>query len=197
MTMPGLSVSVMNAIYHRRSIRSYTATTVDDARLHAVLEAAVRAPTARHQESWAFVIVQDKALLRKISDTAKAGVAERLRQHPELGNLHDFSSPDYNIFYNAGTLILICAKAAADFAPADCWLAAENLMLAAHAMGMGTCVIGLALQAVNGDMKESLGVPADMNVMAALIVGEPAEEPPETPRKSPQILRHFRSVPRA
>ena len=56
-----------------------------------------------------------------------------------------FAQPDFNIFYNASTLIVICAKLRGPFVVADCWLAAENLMLAACSMGLGTSIIGSAV----------------------------------------------------
>ena len=65
--------------------------------------------------------------------------------HPAAGSTARaaalFSHPDFNISHDAGTLIAICAPSAT-FSTADCWLAAENLMLAACAMGLGTCCIG-------------------------------------------------------
>ena len=53
------------------------------------------------------------------------------------------------VFYDASTLIVICAKPMGPFVSADCWLAAENLMLAASALGLGTCCIGSAIPALN------------------------------------------------
>jgi nitroreductase len=75
------------------------------------------------------------------------------------------------------------------FVVSDCWLAAENLMLAACAKGLGTCVIGLAVTALNtSEWKQELGIPADMTAFAPIIVGVPAGETPLVPRKPPEIL---------
>ena len=90
---------------------------------------------------WAFVVVQDRKLLKEFSDRSKVLVAKadkpaRLKERP--------ADREFNIFYNAGTLIVICAKPAGQHPVWDCCLAAQNLMLAAHAAGIATCPIGLA-----------------------------------------------------
>ncbi|MFX8160667.1 nitroreductase family protein, partial [Acinetobacter baumannii] len=86
--------------------------------------------------------------LHRLSESAKASLATEGRKL-HLANIERFSSRDFNVFYNAGTLIVIYGKPMGPFVVADCWLAAENLMLAACAMGLGTCVIGLAVAALN------------------------------------------------
>ena len=99
------------------------------------------------------------------------------------------AKPDFNIFYNAGTLIIICAKPKGAFVTADCWLAAENLMLAAFGMGLGSCVIGFAVPALNtSEIKAELGIPAECSAIAPIIVGVPSGETPRTTRKEPDIL---------
>ena len=141
MSLPKIETSVFEAILARRSVRSYKARKVDRITIDTLLEAAVREPTAIHQEPWAFVIIQDKLLLKSLSDRAKPlFLAEaRLNGSERPGHSFDiFDFPDFNIFYDAGTLILICGKTTSPSYVADCWLAAENLMLAACAMGLGT-----------------------------------------------------------
>ena len=72
---------------------------------------------------------------------------------------------------------------------ADCWLAAENLMIAACAMGLGTCVIGFAVESLNtAAWKAELKIPVEMTVIAPIILGVPAGETEATSRKLPQIL---------
>ncbi|MGZ4966697.1 MAG: nitroreductase family protein, partial [Chthoniobacterales bacterium] len=97
--------------------------------------------------------------------------------------------PEFNIFYNASSLIVICANLASPFAVADCWLAAENLMLSACALGLGTCVIGFAVDALNTpELKRLLGIPAEITAVAPIIVGAPAGATAVSPRKPAQVL---------
>jgi nitroreductase len=185
-------MNVMDAIHERQSVRSYSPKRVDRATLWTLLEAAVRAPTAVHEEPWAFVIVQDSALLKSLSDRAKTiFAAEAEHAHPDQARhlLDILAKPGFNIFYDAGTLIIICSKAKGAFVTADCWLAAENLMLAAYAMGLGSCVIGFAVPALNtAKIKTELGIPPECVAIAPIIVGVPSGETPRTTRKEPEIL---------
>jgi nitroreductase len=192
MARPATGMSVMDAISQRRSVRSYLPERLERDTVHALLAAAVRAPTAVHEEPWAFVVVEDPNALKRLSDRAKPLFLEEVhRAHLDRGGhaLDIFASPDFNIFYDAGTLIVICARPMGPFVVADCWLAAENLMLAACSMVLGTCVIGSAVPALNTpEIKSELGIPAALTAIAPIIVGVPSGETPRTARKEPEIL---------
>lgn len=192
MTKPGVALSAMDAIHGRRSVRAYTPQKLDQATIHTLLAAAVRAPTAIHEEPWAFVILQDADTLKRVSDHAKRFFVEEMhRAHLDRGGhtLARFEQPDFNIFYNAGTLIVICGRPVGPFVVADCWLAAENLILAAFSLGLGTCVIGSAVSGLNTpEIKDALRIPADMSAIAPIIVGVPSDESALTSRKEPNII---------
>jgi nitroreductase len=195
-------LSVKEAIASRRAVRSFLPEPIDDAKIQSLLGAAVHAPTAMHREPWAFVIVQDRAVLRRLSDRVKAhwqATEPNTERHvlaamPESrGFLEALSRPDFNVFYDAGTLILICARPLSRFVSADCWLAAENLMLAACGMGLGTCLVGGAITALNlPDVKAELAIPADVELIAPIIVGVPRGTVAPTSRRSPEILSWVR-----
>ena len=192
MTKPGVAVSTMDAIHGRRSVRAYTPQKLDQATIRTLLAAAVRAPTAIHEEPWEFVILQDADALKRLSDHAKRFFVEEMhRAHLDRGGhtLAMFERPDFNIFYNAGTLIVICGRPVGPFVVADCWLAAENLILAAFSMGLGSCVIGSAVSGLNTpEIKDALRIPADMSAIAPIIVGVPSDESALTSRKEPNII---------
>ncbi len=189
-------LSALDAIFMRRSVRHYDRRKVDEPTIRALLDAAVAAPTAMHMEPWAFVVVQNEAMLRKYSEAAKASWIQEAAKYRDLhapradeGFAARLADPAFSIFYDAGTLIVICAKAAGPFAIADCWLAAENLMLAACALGLGTCCIGSAVPALNmPDAKAELHSPADVTAIVPIIVGIPAGASTEVPRKNPDVL---------
>jgi nitroreductase len=193
---PHGGIGVLDAIYRRRATRAFTSAPVLDASILELLRAAVQAPTAMHLEPWAFVIVQDPAVLALISERAKTIAAtpdghqhRELARTPRAAMPAMFSDPNFNIFYDANTLIVICARPISAFATADCWLAAENLMLAATALRLATCPIGFAQMAL-GDpaIKAELGIPADVTPVVAIIVGVAASEVAPTSRREPQIL---------
>ena len=190
-------MTVFEAIAKRHAVRAYRPDMLDEDTVRELLKEAVRAPTAIHAEPWSFVIIQDRSLLKRYSDLAKTTwSAERdgahSVAHPATTEAHaksHLAQPDFNIFYDASTLILICARPLGNFVVADCWLAAENLMLAACGMGLGTCCIGFAVPVLNrAEVKEELGIPRDVVAVAPIIVGVPKDEAPQTPRKKPQII---------
>ena len=180
---------VFEAIARRRATRAFTGERVGKDVIRSLLAAAVRAPTAMHEEPWGFVVVQDRSLLKRLSDDAKEALHDG-GEHA-LRGLHMLSgliAPE-NIFYDGGTLIVIYGEPKGQFVVADCWLAAENLMLAACARGLGTCVIGLALGALNSDKgKAALKVPRELTAYAPIIVGVPRGPTPATSRNEPRIL---------
>ncbi len=181
-------MNVFEAILGRRSIRAYTAQQVDSKKIRSLIEAAVMAPTAMHQEPWAFVIVQDAALLHDLSDVAKPMFIEQLNQLESL-DIKEFDQPTFNIFYDASTLIIICAKKDNLMTTADCWLAAENLMIAAFGMGLGSCVIGAALLALNKtEQKIKLGIAESYDAVVPIIIGFPTDTVIPSKRKRPVIL---------
>lgn len=185
------SLSALDAIFTRRSVRAYTKQKLDKPTVRALLDAAVQAPTAMHKEPWEFVVLQDAATLKRYSDRAKAiwtaQTADRLPSGDRFEAL--LADPNFSIFYDASTLIVICGKGDGPFVAADCWLAAENLMLAACAMGLGTCCIGLAVPAMNtAESKAELGLAHDVHAVAAIIVGVPSGAAAPVPRKDPLIV---------
>jgi nitroreductase len=191
------AMSGLDAIFARRSVRAYTAQKLDRQTVESLLDAAVQAPTAMHAEPWAFVIVQDPSTLKRISDRAKASWVAEAAKYRDLHVGDDrarrafaerLADPDFSIFYDATTLVTICARPG-PFVVADCWLAAENLMLAACALGLGTCCIGSALPALNNAAtKAELGMPDALEAVAAIIVGVPREAAVDVPRKRPNIV---------
>jgi nitroreductase len=192
-------LSALDAIYGRRSVRSYTLETLEPSTVRALLDAAVQAPTAMLEQPWVFVVVQDRYLLRRLSDHVKAtwvheAVAPEERRHGSGSALHAefirrLEEPTFDVFHEAGTLVVIGARRMDPLVVADCWLAAENLMLAACALGLGTCCIGAAVGALNApDIKAMLGVPADVHAIAPIVVGVPAGAPLASPRAAPEIV---------
>jgi nitroreductase len=146
-----------------------------------------------HEEPWSFVVVQDKKLLDRLSESAKKNVyAEAQGSTSDLAKhtLHVVEKPDFHVFYNAGTLIVIYSKLTGPFVVADCWLAAENLLLAAYAQGFGTCVIGFAVSTLNTpEWKSEFKIPSGMTAIAPVILGVAVGVTPPVPRKPVEILQ--------
>lgn len=182
-------MDIQEAIRTRRSVREFKPDPVEQQTLCQLVDAAVQAPSAMNRQPWSFAIVRDKALLTRISDEAKAHLlrttpAGLLSHHLE----EMLGSPTFDIFYHAPALVVIAAEAESPWAVADCALAAQNLMLAARAAGLGSCWIGFAqswLALPEG--RSALGVPEGYMPVAPIIVGHPKSQPPPVPRKQPTI----------
>ncbi len=183
-------MNLMEAIYARRSVRSYAATTVDRRTIEQLLQAAVQAPSAMNLQPWAFGVIQGTEKLQAYSEQAKSHLLSKREQFPWLsGYLPMLENPDYHLFYGAPALVIIYAKPTGPQPQGDCCLAAENIMLAACDMGLATCWIGFANLYFNEDaVKSTLGVPADFKAVAQLIVGYAQGDIPAVEKNPPEIL---------
>ena len=171
---------VLRALRERRSCRNYQPEQIKDDELQAVLEAGTWAPTAMgNQDPW-IVAVQNPALLEKIS-----------RMNREvLGR-------DVDPFYGAPTYVLVFASDPETWKNGvqDASLVLGNMMLAAHAVGLGSCWINreremFATEEGRALMAE-LGLPEGLIGVGALALGYPAA-PPRDPK--PRKENYFRVV---
>jgi len=182
-------MELMETIYHRRAVRHYTERPVAKAAVMELLHAAIWAPSAVNQQPWAFAVIRGRHRLDLYSDRAKRFMLATLPQSLALHQRSDLlTSHDYNVFHHAGTLVVIYAKPAQYDPVEDCCFAAENLMLAAHGMGLGTCPIGFARPWLNQDeIKEELGIPLNYTAVVPMVIGWPAGRTEAVPRRDVEI----------
>jgi len=177
------------AIHARRAVRAYKPDAVDESIVRRLLGEAIQAPSAMNAQPWVFSIVQDRARLRRYSDRAKRLMLELSATEPKVRVYADMLRNEaFNVFYDAGTLIVIGVRERTAFSEADGWLAAQNLMLTACEAGLGTCCIGFALSVLNlPDVKQELSIPAEGAAIAPIIVGYPSSSVPPVARQEPHI----------
>jgi len=169
-------MEVIEAIKTRRSIRKYKSTPVDDKTLEQVLEAAQWAPSWANTQCWRFIVVRDNGI--------KTQLAETLSQN----------NPATDAIKNAPLAIVACAqkqrsghyRGEPSTDKGDGWLmfdvglAMQNLVLAAHALGLGTVHVG----AFDAKKAEGiLGVPEGYCVVEMTPLGYPDQEARIPPRK--------------
>jgi len=186
---------VLEAIKSRRAIRSYEEKPVPESAIETMLEAATYAPSAINIQPWKFTIITSKTEIKDLSDLAKPALIQAL---PDAGNealsalRKRLADPMYNIFYNAPLLIYV-SSAKTRYAIYDCSMAAQNMMLAAYSLGIGSCWIGTGVPIANEPkIKVELGVPEDYDVHAAVIFGYPKDGFPQAPPKQPaQVVKRI------
>ena len=168
-------MDVMEAIRTRRSIRRYKPDAVDDKAVEAVLEAARWAPSWANKQCWRFIVVRGKGIKKQLAGTLS------------------HNNPATEAVENAPVTVVSCAELKkagyyhgeprtdkGDWYMFDVALAMQNLVLAAHALGLGTVFIGSfdAQQAAS-----ILGIPEGFGVVAMTPLGYPDQEAKVSPRK--------------
>lgn len=183
-------MNIAEAITTRRSVRNYTDQQIPRLHIQQLLSAAAQAPSAMNSQPWAFSVIQDKALLKSFSDLAKSHLLTLIEDLPALEKYRGaLSSEAFNIFYNASTLLTIYARPLDPHPEIDCSLAAQNVMLLAHSLGLGSCWIGFAEPLLNlPAVKKELNIPEEYSAIAPLILGYPAVLTPALPKKEPEII---------
>ena len=166
-------MDAMEAILSRRSIRKYTAEAVPDNIIQELLQAALSVPSASNQQPWQFVIIDDRNALNLIPS-----------YHPYSGMVKE-----------ASAVILVCGdlklETSKGFWVQDCSAATQNLLLAAHAKGLGAVWLGVYPREdrVTG-LKKLLNLPDHVLPLALVPIGFPAEEKPPANRYYPSTVHH-------
>jgi nitroreductase len=180
-------MELFEAINSRRSIRKYKADPVDDKKIEAILEAGRWAPSWSNTQCWRFIVVRDAQV--------KAKIAESLLRFKLPDK--EIENPATNNIKNVPVVIVVCARmgtsgtapgtgSGAFFTDKGNWymfdtaLAVENMVLAAHGLGLGTVIIG-TFDAVK--LGKTLNVPEGYQVVTLFPVGVPEQAGKVPPRK--------------
>jgi nitroreductase len=150
-------MDVMEAIKKRYSVRSYQDRAVETEKLDSILEAARLAPSASNRQEWRFIVVRDKNIRQRLMQAAK----------------------DQTFVGQAPVVVACCAKTDSHVMtcgqqcyPIDVAIAIEHMALKATEEGLGTCWIGAFYE---DKVKEVLGIPKDIRVVALLALGYPVK----------------------
>lgn len=134
-----------NIIRRRRSCRAYTDESIPREKLIELINDAVWVPSGSNNQPWRFVIITDRALMKRYSDSAKSDWLQRLDEAPHMRQYEQaIKNPEYNIFYNAPALIIVYGNTESYWRVYDCSMVAYNLHLLAEEAGLGACWIGFA-----------------------------------------------------
>lgn len=198
--MENVQNEVMRTILHRRAIRRFEKRQIEEAQLQQILQAGLYAPSAGGRQGVLFVVCQDKEVNERL------GKIKRANSKPKMATATSYVSKEQpsiaddatltNAFYDAPTVITMFAPKNFLFAVEDCAVAAENMMLAADSLGIGSCYIGQGWTAFADPYGQEIlrewGIRTDYYGVMQLLLGYPREDdnhPTPKPRKEDRIIR--------
>jgi nitroreductase len=166
-------MELQEAILKRRSVRKFTEEFVTDEELRQIFEAVRWSPSWANTQTWEFVVIRDKELIKKVAGT------------------YSEKNPATKGSLTASALIVACAKTGIsgcyggkevteikNWEMFDLGIAIQTLCLKAHELGLGTVVVGL----MNHEAcKKVLAIPDDRRVIAVIPIGRPASAPKDGP----------------
>lgn len=173
--------AVIEAIMSRRSIRIYKDTPVEREKLQRIAECGVNAPNAMNAQNWNVRIIDSKEYIDGVTEIYKAANPEAVQRDPNFKNM----------FRNAPAVIAVAAPQGG-YSSIDCGLLGENIMLAAHSLGLGTCCLGgpVRFLSSNADAKpylDRLKLDDGYELLYLIAVGYPDEAPEARPRNLDKI----------
>jgi len=171
---------VLKAIHNRRSLRQFGPEQIKDAELFAILEAGLAAPSGHGDQPWYFSVVQNRDILKEISDGSK-----RVMQKTGIDWIVNAGkNENYNIFYNAPTAVIVAARKDAVTPLADVCAAIQNMLIAAESFNIGSCWIGFAkFYFLDGKNNQKMGIPEGCEVYFAVTLGYKPDGFKPTPRQ--------------
>lgn len=162
-------MDAVECIMTRRSIRKYTGDIVNEDMINTILKAAGNAPSGGNQQPWHFVVIKERALMKEAAGRQTFGA-------------------------NAAFLIAVCHDRAAKpkyekLVLDDCSAAMQNIMLAAHALGLGACWIGVHhLDGYHTQLVKTINAPDSVWITGMAAIGWPAEEKEAVVRLKPEMV---------
>ncbi len=168
--------AAIDNIMTRTSIRKYKQQPVEQEKIETMLRAAMAAPTAVNRQPWHFVVVTDKKVLDQLAGQGRRG----------------------DMLRNAPLAIVVCGnmEKALDGDGRDFWVqdasaATENLLLAAHALGLGAVWTGLyPITELAGQVKNVLGMPETLIPLCTVVIGYPDEQPTPKDKWKPENVSY-------
>jgi nitroreductase len=170
---------IIEMIKTRRCVREYKEDSVPDEEIKFLIDCARYAPSGFNMQPWSFLVVKNKETMQKLSESGKKAMIPLLEPIKDSskkasGFLVFLKTKGTSMFYNAPVLVIILGNKNAPTTDHDCAMAAQNMMLAAHSKGIGSCWIGGVLPALMNDgLLKELGAPAGYKAVAPLIFGYP------------------------
>jgi nitroreductase len=174
-------MDVLEAIHGRRSVRSYDSRPVEhDLIERVILDAAQAPPAVRGSNPCTFTVIQG---VHRIAAYGARAMDYARDHRPDEPGWDWIERPGFKIFWDAPVIIIVSGPVG------DCCRAGQNLMLSAHARGLGTCWVGSPMLWVNTpEVRAELGIPSGLTPVAVFCLGYPAGVPETAIRERPRII---------
>jgi len=204
----------------RRSCRNYSEQAVDRSVLEDLVKVGTTAPSGTNCQNWTFTIFSDPAAvaefrqrlgsffknLNRMAERRWVRKVLKLIGKPALDNYYREYYPSVKdglrewelsgrdrLFHGATAVIVVATKPGGSCPMEDALLATQNILLAAHSMGLGTCLIGFAVEAIQNDsaMQQFLTIPAEETVCSVIAIGYPQEKYEGLTGRKKVVMRYF------
>jgi len=170
---------IIEIIKTRRCVREFREDAISDEDINFLIDCARYAPSGFNMQPWSFLVIKNRDLQHRLSESGKKAMIPILEPMKNASKkASDFlgflKTKGTSMFYDAPLLIIILGNKNSPTADFDCSMAAQNMMLAAHSKGIGSCWIGGLLPALMDEkILNEIGVPQGNKAVAPLIFGYP------------------------
>ncbi len=202
---------LMGLIRSRRSIRRFAAAAVSREDLKRLFEAASWAPSNHNRQPWRFLVIENRRQIAGLADAVGRELAKKLKFLPETAAAYAGEFKHYATFFAGAPVVIVVlhkrpvSVAAALLAgvrypelvsgePLSAAMAVQNLLLAAHALGLGACVLTGPLL-VQDSLAGVVALPSGHELTCLVAVGHPAECPPPPRRRALEQIVEFSNNP--
>jgi len=204
----------------RRSCRSFNGRPVDRAMLEDLMKIGITAPSGTNSQAWTFTILptrkavtsfaeQIAAYFGKLNTTAEKTMLRKFLKLIGKGELDAYFHGYYRkvkealeewqgsgkdrLFHGSTAAIVVGSKPGASCPAEDAMLATQNILLAAHSMGLGSCLIGYAVAAMKKEpsIQHSIGIPTEEEIHAVIALGYSDEVYQRTAGRKKVTPRYF------
>lgn len=171
---------VVETIMTRRSIRQYKPEAVEREKMQTIVECGINAPNAMNRQPWEVRVVDNPDYINGVTELYK-------KANPQAAADSTFR----NMFRNAPTVVFIGHDTKSESSPFDCGLLAENMMLSAWSMGIGSCCLGsparFMMSPEAAEYLKKLNFSEGYELLYCIGFGYPDETPAAKPRETSKI----------
>ena len=175
-----LKNQVVETIMTRRSVRQYKPQAVERDKMQTIVECGINAPNAMNKQPWEVRVVDNADYINGVTELYK-------KANPKAADAPAFK----NMFRNAPTVVFIGHDTKSESSPFDCGLLAENMMISAWSMGIGSCCLGSPARFMKtpeaAEYLQKLGFSEGYELLYCIGFGYPDEAPAAKPREAAKV----------